>query len=165
MTKTTDSDTEVSGNPSTTPARVPRTIFLKFFNGLLSDSSGFLPCPTRLQCEAAHINYPPIRATQGSGAWWCAIWRAVRHCDNSQRSRRGSRARGEENREGDPAGRRDRAAPMMMLKDAPGGADFIDRCVAAAADIWLRFVGADDERLGMKRGRCKGHYRTMGSRL
>ena len=45
MTKTTDSDTEVSANPSTTPAGVPRTIFLKFFNGLLSDSSGFLPCP------------------------------------------------------------------------------------------------------------------------
>ena len=36
---------------------------------------------------------------------------------------------------------------MMMLKDAPGGADFIDRCVAAAADMSLRFVGTDDEQM------------------
>ena len=36
---------------------------------------------------------------------------------------------------------------MMMLKDTPGGADFIDRCVAAAADMSLRFVGTDDEQM------------------
>jgi hypothetical protein len=35
----------------------------------------------------------------------------------------------------------------MMLKDAPGGADFIDQCVAAAADMSLRFVGTDDEQM------------------
>jgi hypothetical protein len=29
----------------------------------------------------------------------------------------------------------------MMLRDAPDGAEFIDRCVAAAADMALAFVG------------------------
>ena len=35
----------------------------------------------------------------------------------------------------------------MRLGDAPGAQDFVKRCVAAAADLGLLFVGQSDERV------------------
>jgi hypothetical protein len=35
----------------------------------------------------------------------------------------------------------------ILLKDAPGAADFIDRCVAAAADMALAFVGEPNDKV------------------
>jgi hypothetical protein len=54
-----------------------------------------------------------------------------------------------------------------MLKDAPGGRQFIDTCLASIADVALAFTGEPDERVlasleEMKENLARGLAETLG---